>query len=1392
MYSQHIQVTPEREYLPGWTPMQNLEGATDTRSVDQNCTEMDTGIPPPPQQRRRKHSVYSNPYPGQIDKDLAMKHVLASDVMERKAAPPGTTSTINGILLHPGLLAKHGLGDDLAERESIASDARSKKNSFLSVSSDSRSKRSSILSVSSEPRCRKNSTVSMSSEPRHKKSSAVNVPTEVRFKKNSVVSFCGLSHKDDEEDAILAQEYNQSDLSPRNSVISYGGDTAERESSSSDKRFRKRSRLSLSSLPEELTEKENNRSEQQSKRSSVNSFSGPSAKEALENDIFDDNTSFPYIHEKNGFVRSFDSLTRERFPYEMKERADNSSERKPQALIPVYSPGLPRKVDVEHGIMVKDRTSEKRLKKHSTVSFSDLPVTYSIENDTEDTEDTSPKRRRKKHSTVSFSGIPPEDDAGETATEKNGDLPEQRTRKISTVSFSGLSAKDLECDELEEGDGQNRESISPRPRKRRLSPNSNYAGLLSREASVQSLDTPKYRTTLRAITLILLGSFMIGVCSLGFYSLVEARRKGMDEAEGANEIARLPPQSSKPNVKWRSAATAENCHTDPLNTCPEYFEEPPLVVIAFDGLRPHMVNTHETPALSFLRKCGVSAESLVPSYPAETLPNLYSIATGLYPEFHGIIDNFMYDSIRNESLGVTESGREIPQWWGGEPIWRTAMGQGKKSAVNFWIGAEVLGGRDQTTYEFPFRTDKPMSVRTRQIVDWLTLPPEEVPYLTMVYYEQPMASIAKFGLNSQEAKDAIKEVDEQIDNLMYELQSEGLFHCVNFLIVSDQGAAEDGCSSSYFLETLLTDSESQARVSLELGRRFRPEEREGSAQDAFQCRSPWANALSKDLLPVRYHYAQNKRVEETLFSLKSGARAVTQDASSCKYDNSYDNVDPDMQGIFIGFGTDFRMNYTTPSFRNVELYNLMCKLLRIEPAPNNGTEGSLEHVLCQPSTTISTNDAMNILKEETHAPLKKPSRNKEYKDGVLYDSEIEPVCMCDARDPEETEEFSSTASPVIVSTTETSEILSSDRPTLHPNELNANDTEYNNNNDSFSSAVTTTATSTSTISTTTTTTTSTTTPQPLPSMTTLSSEEVYAYLSLLLNQHAPWGTPGYTSLEGNSGKVQVLLQTNYVIGLYEAIDLGLWVSFTIDHETISLVKADRPKIPKEEEDQQESQIDPRPPPCWRADPRLSRSLEDQCLRMLTTDLYQSKNISLIQLFPEELETREMSEEEGHLLSNMAPVRAGYYEARRAIINAIKCWATERLDLNVIHGPVFNHNFDGLRDSVSSSLNDFKPLVPSDYFYVVSSCRRKEKVARCSGDDLDVLAFVFPNVDLEDYCPMSDTEYLHHYLTNVRDVELLTGLLFFRSTYWNWQETLMLKAAQPFEIWPLPDTSTLKR
>ncbi|GAB1610807.1 hypothetical protein Ahia01_001367200, partial [Argonauta hians] len=58
--------------------------------------------------------------------------------------------------------------------------------------------------------------------------------------------------------------------------------------------------------------------------------------------------------------------------------------------------------------------------------------------------------------------------------------------------------------------------------------------------------------------------------------------------------------------------------------------------------------------------------------------------------------------------------------------------------------------------------------------------------------------------------------------------------------------------------------------------------------------------------------------------------------------------------LFIGIGPDFQPSLEIEPFENVELYNMMCALLGVEPNPNNGTEGRLEEVLTMGSLQLTS------------------------------------------------------------------------------------------------------------------------------------------------------------------------------------------------------------------------------------------------------------------------------------------------------------------------------------------------------------------------------------------------------------------------------------------------------
>ena len=59
--------------------------------------------------------------------------------------------------------------------------------------------------------------------------------------------------------------------------------------------------------------------------------------------------------------------------------------------------------------------------------------------------------------------------------------------------------------------------------------------------------------------------------------------------------------------------------------------------------------------------------------------------------------------------------------------------------------------------------------------------------------------------------------------------------------------------------------------------------------------------------------------------------------------HGYSSNEEDMRAIFIAQGPAFKpIRECIPAFLNVEIYQLICKILGIPPAPNNGTLGFLD------------------------------------------------------------------------------------------------------------------------------------------------------------------------------------------------------------------------------------------------------------------------------------------------------------------------------------------------------------------------------------------------------------------------------------------------------------------
>lgn len=69
-----------------------------------------------------------------------------------------------------------------------------------------------------------------------------------------------------------------------------------------------------------------------------------------------------------------------------------------------------------------------------------------------------------------------------------------------------------------------------------------------------------------------------------------------------------------------------------------------VVVLSMDGFRSDYPSHAHTPTLDSLACVGVKA-AFRPSFPSVTFPNHYSMATGLHPDHHGLVNNFFYAPI---------------------------------------------------------------------------------------------------------------------------------------------------------------------------------------------------------------------------------------------------------------------------------------------------------------------------------------------------------------------------------------------------------------------------------------------------------------------------------------------------------------------------------------------------------------------------------------------------------------------------------------------------------------------------------------------------------------------------------------------------------------------------
>ena len=233
---------------------------------------------------------------------------------------------------------------------------------------------------------------------------------------------------------------------------------------------------------------------------------------------------------------------------------------------------------------------------------------------------------------------------------------------------------------------------------------------------------------------------------------------------------------------------------------PAQQEKPYVILLSIDGFRWDFQSLFDTPGLDRISETGVKAEAMVPVFPTMTFPNHYSIATGLYPANHGIVDNNFYSRDRQRFYSLRD--REAVQdgsWYGGTPLWVAAEQQGMVSAAYFFVGSEADVQGVRPTYWYPFNGNVPGEDRITQALEWLGLPDEQRPHLITLYFEDVDEAMHNYGLPSPELSAAVSQVDGHISDLLDGIEALPFSDDVYILVVSDHGQAKFRSSSPAFV-----------------------------------------------------------------------------------------------------------------------------------------------------------------------------------------------------------------------------------------------------------------------------------------------------------------------------------------------------------------------------------------------------------------------------------------------------------------------------------------------------------------------------------------------------------------------------------------------------------------
>ncbi|KAI8060816.1 alkaline-phosphatase-like protein [Gongronella butleri] len=380
---------------------------------------------------------------------------------------------------------------------------------------------------------------------------------------------------------------------------------------------------------------------------------------------------------------------------------------------------------------------------------------------------------------------------------------------------------------------------------------------------------------------------------------------------------------------------------------------PTVILISIDGFRSDYLQRGVTPNMLQFASQGVRAEYMTPSFPSITFPNHWTLVTGLYPEAHGIVGNEFYDpKLKEAFIHKKVEISNHPKWWGGEPIWKTASNQGKRSAVVMWPGSGVSSMRPDDLMDYD-REVMPVA-KMDQVLSWLDRPLAERPQMISVYVPQVDQKGHGGGPDGPQLNTVLRSIDDAIGHLIAGLEERNLEGFVHTVIVSDHGMAATDKQRAIYYEEILSAQSLAHMMDREawplLNLRPKPDAPASALQQMYDELDTYARlnpdtahyrVFRREDVPEHYHYSNNERIAPIVMVPDVGYTIVQRDKHFPRGVHGYDHLSEEMRAIFLARGPRIERAWGRGAilqpFQNVEVYHFVADLLHLDPAPTNCT-----------------------------------------------------------------------------------------------------------------------------------------------------------------------------------------------------------------------------------------------------------------------------------------------------------------------------------------------------------------------------------------------------------------------------------------------------------------------